>query len=135
MLSPNHSRPIVLLHPDPREARALQRELRQAATDHTILLFPEADDARDYLNAVILAQSPGDQYRPCLVLFDEDLSPDDVDRFRRWTSARPPLAGIPFVKLSSDPADQLATTDIPSEIDRRPAQAILRQLVARACPP
>ena len=135
MLSPNPSRPILLLHPDPCEARALQSDLKQAAIDHPILLFLEADEARDYLNAVLLAQSAGDIYRPCLVLFDEALKPDDVDRFRRWTSARPQLAGIQFVKLSSEPVDQPPTADIPSEIDRRPAQAILRHLVVRACPP
>ena len=131
----NHSRPILFLHPDPAEARALQKEIGQAAVDHPILHFPEAGDARDYLNAVLLAQAAGEHYCPCLVFFDEAMPPEEVAGFRRWTASRPELAGIHFIKLSSDAAVQPAETELPSKIARRPAQALLRRLVARACLP
>ena len=95
--------PIVIVGPS-RDVDFLRDELIRAGVEHPLLRFSSTDDARDFLDAALVAMSLDDRFVPCLTLLDAAVPEKDQARFVEWTRRQADLQGMHVTLIETDEA-------------------------------
>jgi hypothetical protein len=96
----NNLRPILLVHSDPGELRLIRRQLLEAGVENPVVPLQGTEAAIDFLDAVCIASSPDDRFRPCLLLIDDTVPTADVRQVIDWAGRQALVADLRIVILS-----------------------------------
>jgi len=124
-------RPVLLIHPDSDEADYLVRRLKAEGVDRPVVMFCDADEGRDYLETVLLAEA--DRYRPCAILLDQKLGEEPVRAFTDWVRTVPSLAAVRIATLTSAAKTDEAAWGADQAVRSTGALQSLSALLSRAC--
>ena len=96
---------ILLIEDSPTDAQIVGRALREGRIPHRLTLLSDGAEALDYLDRLLMPETPTQLY-PSLVLLDLNLpGPDGVQVLAR-IKGEPALKAIPVIVLTTSQRDE-----------------------------